>query len=241
MESLKGAVALVTGAGSGLGAATCHMLSEAGARTIVADVGGAAAEQTAASIVEGGGYARAVAMDVTDQEQVERGIRQAVEAYGRLDVLINNAGIDHTVSIEEMDIESWDRVMAVNLRGPFLTTKEAFQVMGRQGGGRIINIVSTAALRAWANASAYHASKWGLRGFSHAMHVEGRLRNIQVTAVICGGMRTPFLLDRFPGIDTDVLQDPANVAKTIQFVLTQPAGTVIPEVMVLPANETSWP
>jgi len=113
--------------------------------------------------------------------------------------------------------------------------------MRRQGSGQIVNIVSTAGKRAWANASAYHASKWGLLGLSHALHVEGRTHGIKVTAVVSGGMRTPFLLERFPDIDPGVLQDPLNVARTILFVLTQPAETVIPEVMVLPMRETSWP
>src|SRR4029079_1607237 len=100
--------------------------------------------------------------------------------------------------------------------------------------GHIVNIVSTAAKRAWANASAYHASKWGLLGFTHALHVEARQHGVKVTAVIAGGMRTPFLLDRFPDLDPNVLQDPRNVAATIRFLLSQPAETVIPEVMVLP-------
>ena len=104
-----------------------------------------------------------------------------------------------------------------------------------------MNIVSTAAKRKWANASAYHASKWGLLGFSHALHVEARPHRIKVTAVIAGGMRTAFLLDRFPDIDPGVLQDPGNVAETVKFVLTQPEETVIPEVMVIPMRETSWP
>ena len=105
----------------------------------------------------------------------------------------------------------------------------------------IVNIASTAAKRAWANASAYHASKWGLLGLSHALHAEGRPHRVKVTAVVAGGMRTPFLLDRFPELDPEVLQDPANVAETVRFVLTQPDETVIPEVMVLPLRETSWP
>jgi short-subunit dehydrogenase len=113
--------------------------------------------------------------------------------------------------------------------------------MKGQGGGNIVNIVSTAAKRAWANASAYHASKWGLLGLSHALHVEARPHKVKVTAVIAGGMRTPFLLDRFPDLDPGVLQDPRNVAETVKFVLMQPEETVIPEVMVLPMRETSWP
>ncbi len=94
---------------------------------------------------------------------------------------------------------------------------------------------------AQARLAAYHASKWGLLGLSHALHVEARPHRVKVTAVVAGGMRTPFLLDRFPDLDPGLLQDPKNVAETVRFVLTQPRETVIPEVLVLPMRETSWP
>ena len=168
-------------------------------------------------------------------------MRQTVERLGRIDVLVNNAGTDKTLPVEELSVADWDRVRSVNLDGPFYLAREVFPHMRAQRGGHIVNIVSTAAKRSWANASAYHASKWGLLGLSHALHVEGRPLGIKVTAVIAGGMRTPFLLDRFPDLDPGVLQDPRNVAETIRFVLTQPAETVIPEVLVLPMKETSWP
>jgi short-subunit dehydrogenase len=113
--------------------------------------------------------------------------------------------------------------------------------MKAQRRGHIINIVSTAAKRAWANATAYHASKWGLLGLSHALHVEARPFGVKVTAIIAGGMRTPFILERFPDTDPGVLQDPRNVADTVMFVLQQPAETVIPEITVIPMCETSWP
>jgi NAD(P)-dependent dehydrogenase (short-subunit alcohol dehydrogenase family) len=129
----------------------------------------------------------------------------------------------------------------VNLRGPFLMAKTVLPLMREQGSGHIVNIVSTAAKRAWANAAAYHASKWGLLGLSHALHVEARPFGVKVSAVVAGGMRTPFLFDRFPDLDPGLLQDPRNVAETVRFVLTQPDETVIPEVMVIPMTETSWP
>jgi short-subunit dehydrogenase len=122
-----------------------------------------------------------------------------------------------------------------------LLSKHVLPVMKRQGRGHIVNVASTAAKRAWANASAYHASKWGLLGFTHALHVEARPYGVKVTALVAGGMRTPFLLDRFPDIDLSNLQDPTNVARTLRFLLTQPDETVIPELMVLPMRETSWP
>jgi short-subunit dehydrogenase len=105
----------------------------------------------------------------------------------------------------------------------------------------ILNIVSTAAKRAWPNASAYHASKWGLLGFSHALHSEARAYGVRVTAVICGGMRTPFLLDRFPELDPAVLQDPAVVARTIRSLIDTNDESVVPEITILPMRETSWP
>jgi short-subunit dehydrogenase len=129
----------------------------------------------------------------------------------------------------------------VNLRAPMVLCRQMFPLMRSQARGHIVNIVSTAAKRAWANASAYHATKWGLLGLSHALHVEGREHGITVTALIAGGMRTPFLLDRFPDLDVGLLQDPANVAGAVRFVLLQPEGTVIPELLVLPTHESSWP
>jgi NAD(P)-dependent dehydrogenase (short-subunit alcohol dehydrogenase family) len=241
MHELTGRVALITGGGQGLGEALCRALGEAGAVVVAADVRLAAAERVAASVREVGGKASAVHLDVTDERHAEDAIRDVVAEFGTLDVLVNNAGTDVTVGIEALTVADWDRVLAVNLRGPFLMSRHAFAVMRARGRGHIVNIVSTAAKRAWANAAAYHASKWGLLGFSHALHVEGRPLGVKVTAVIAGGMRTPFLLDRFPDLDPGLLQSPANVAATVRFVLTQPDETVVPEVTVLPMRETSWP
>lgn len=240
-EKLSGKVALVTGGGGGLGAAICQTLAEAGAIIIPTDVRAEMAQKVAAGLRDQGHEATPLQLDVTNAEQAQRALRQVVADYGRIDVLINNAGTDVTVPVVELTVADWDRILAVNLRGPFILSKEVFSIMQAQAGGHIVNIVSTAAKRAWANASAYHASKWGLLGLSHALHVEGRLHNIKVTAVIAGGMRTPFILERFPETDPNVLQDPRNVAETVRFVLMQPAESVIPEIMVLPMRETSWP
>jgi NAD(P)-dependent dehydrogenase (short-subunit alcohol dehydrogenase family) len=235
---LDGRVALVTGGGRGLGAAICRTLDAAGMHVVAADVRDGMAQDIARACQND---ALALHLDVTDEQSVEQAIRDVIDRYERLDVLINNAGVDVTAPIEDISVEEWDRIIAVNLRGPFVMSKFALKTMREQGSGHIVNIVSTAAKRAWANASAYHASKWGLLGFSHALHVEAREVGVKVTAVVAGGMRTPFLLDRFPDLDPDVLQDPQNVADTVRFVLSQPPGTVIPEVMVLPMRETSWP
>lgn len=241
MQELKGRVALVTGGGRGLGEAICRNLGEAGAIVVCADIREELAHRVALEVQAAGGKAMALRLDVSDAQQVEPAVQQIVAESGSLDILINNAGIDITLSVDEVSVRDWERVIQVNLHGPFIAAKYALSQMKRQGSGHIVNIVSTAAKRAWANASAYHASKWGLLGFSHALHVEARPDNIKVTALVAGGMRTPFLLERFPDIDLSTLQDPQNVAETVRFVLMQPAGSVIPEVMVLPMRETSWP
>lgn len=240
-RALEGKVALVTGGGRGLGEAVCRVLSEAGAIVVPADVRIDLAEKVVLYVHAGGGKALALRLDVADEDQAEEAVRTTVAKFGRLDFLINNAGIDVTVPIEDLTVGDWDRILGVNLRGPFVMSKLALPVMKEHGGGHIVNVISTAAKRTWANASAYHASKWGLLGFSHALHVEARPHKVKVTAVVNGGMRTPFLLDRFPDIDVANLQDPRNVAETIKFILTQPEETVIPEVMVIPMRETSWP
>jgi NAD(P)-dependent dehydrogenase (short-subunit alcohol dehydrogenase family) len=189
--------------------------------------------------------AMAMPLDVGDEAQVQQVVAATRERFGRLDAIVNNAAIDITVPIAELNSADWERVVRTNLTGPFLMAKHAAAAMGPKtasgGGGHIVNIASTASKRAWPNASAYHATKWGLLGLSHALHAELRPQGIKVSAIVAGGMRTPFLLDRFPDIDPGVLQDPLNVACAVRFVLTQPDETVVPELTVLPMRETSWP
>jgi NAD(P)-dependent dehydrogenase (short-subunit alcohol dehydrogenase family) len=241
VEKLNGKIALITGGGRGLGAAICQTLAEAGATVIAADIQTDLAEQVAKGLRDRGLEAFNLPLDITNEQQIEAAIQKIIDQHGKIDVLVNNAGTDLTVAIEELSVADWDRIINVNLRAPFILAKTIFPLMKQQGGGHIVNIASTAAKRAWANASGYHASKWGLMGLSHAMHVEGRPNGIKVTAVVAGGMRTPFLLDRFPDLDPGLLQDPRNVAETVRYVLMQPDETVIPEITVIPMRETSWP
>lgn len=239
---LAGKLAFVTGGGRGLGAAICVVLADAGAHVAVADLDGASAERVARSLEERGGRGFPVQVDVGDADAASRALAGAAERHGGLHALVNNAGIDYTLPVNELSIAQWDAVIRTNLRGPFVLARAAAALLKAQrGGGHIVNVASTAATRAWPNASAYHASKWGLLGLSRALHAELRPFGIKVSAVIAGGMQTPFLLDRFPDVDRATLQDPANVALTVRHVLLQPEGTVIPEVMVLPMRETSWP
>ena len=243
-EALAGKVALVTGAGSGLGAATARALAAAGCGVSCVDVNGDAAERTRDALPGASPRHLALGCDVANARAVVEAVDAVVTSQGRLDIVVSCAAIDHTRSLEEMSIAQWDEVIAVNLRGPFLMCKAACPAM-KTHGGHIVNIASTAATRAWANASAYHASKWGLVGFGRALGVEGRPFGIRVTTVIPGGMKTHFF-DRFKGQgipmpDERNLQDPAVVADTIVYAVAMPAGSALQEVIVTPVTETSWP
>ncbi len=238
---VRGKVAVVTGGSQGLGQAIVHVLAGAGVQVIIGDVKRDLAEQTAAELSAQGRRVSALSLNVADDADVDRFFQQIEDEYGRLDFLINSAGIDVTKPVEEISMQEWDQVMAVNLRGPVLMAKKAVEMMYPARSGHIVNIISTAAKRAWPNASVYHASKWGLLGFSRGLFTEARAHNVKVTAMIPGGMRTGFILDRFPEVDVNTLQDPYSVARSVLHVLTSPAESIIPEMMVLPLHETSWP
>lgn len=244
-NSLQGKAVLVTGAGSGLGEATARAFAGAGCSVACVDINKEAAGRVSNELEARGGKSIAIRCDVSDASAVNDAVQMAYARFGRLDILVNCAAIDHTLSIEEMTIEQWDQVLAVNLRGPFLFARAALPLMRAQHAGNIINIASTAATRAWANASAYHASKWGLRGFSRALGVEGRPDGIRVTTIIPGGMRTHFF-DRFteqgiPMPEEQNLQDPATVANAIVYAATLPPESALQEMIITPVTETSWP
>ena len=239
-KDLEGKAVLVTGGGQGLGAAICTELATGGATVFVADLSQDAAERVAATLSSDGLRAIALQGDIGSEDDVKRLLDDVKRRSGRLDALVNNAGIDKTTGIDSLEVGQWDAIIRTNLRGPFLLAKFALPLL-RETQGDVINVASTAAKRGWPNASAYHASKWGLLGLSYALHAEFREHKVRVTAVIAGGMRTPFLLDRFPDLDPSKLQDPRDVARAVRFALTQPRESVVAEITVLPVQETSWP
>lgn len=242
---LKGKAVLVTGAGSGLGEATARAFAGQGCGVACVDINRAGAERVSLELQGQNVNSFALYCDVGNAQEVFQVVNTAREHFGRLDIVVNCAAIDHTISVEEMSIAQWDQVVAVNLRGPFLMAKAAWPIMKQQHSGHIFNIASTAATRAWANAAAYHATKWGLVGFSRGLGVEGRPFGIRVTTIIPGGMRTHFF-DRFveqgiPLPEEQNLQDPANVARTIVFAAQMPPESALQEVIITPMTETSWP
>ena len=244
-QQLAQKVAFVTGAGSGLGEATARRLARAGACIACIDLDEERAGRTATAIAESGSSALGIGCDVSDERAVESAIDRTLQTWDRIDIAVNCAGADYVLGVTEMTVAQWDRVIGVNLRGPFLVARAVFPVMKRVGGGDIVNVASTAALRAWGNASAYHASKWGLLGFSRGLGVEGRADGIRVITIIPGGMNTHWF-DRFPeqGIplpDQSNLQDPANVADAIAYAVSLPRGSAMQEMLITPLTETSWP
>jgi NAD(P)-dependent dehydrogenase (short-subunit alcohol dehydrogenase family) len=233
-------VAIVTGAARGLGAATARALVDDGCRVVLVDFNGPGVKNTGRDL---GPLATPLTADVSRAADVEAVVSQTLAAHGRVDYLVNCAGIDRSVAVTELSVDDWDRILDVNLRGPFLFTRAVFPHMQRQRDGHIVNVASTAAVSAWPNASAYCASKWGLVGFTRAIGTEGRPHNIRATTIIPGGMRTEFFARPDLPIQPDPahLNDPVNVAKIIAVTLSQPAASVVQEIIVTPLTETSWP
>ncbi len=232
---LGGKVALVTGAGSGLGTATARVFSAHGARVVCADVEKENARRVAEEV---GG--RAVELDVAEPPSIEAAVADVLGDEGRIDILVNNAGVDFIRSATELTLEEWDRVQHVNLRAPWLLARAVFPHMLDRGSGQIVNISSTASKKGWENAAAYAASKHGLMGLTQVLHAEGRNHGVRAMAVVAGGMRTNFFKALDPPPDPATLQPPENVANTILFMVCQPSETVIHEVVVTPMTETSY-
>jgi len=195
-QELTGKVAIVTGAGAGIGAGIAAMLAEAGAAVTVADLDGARAASTAKAIEKRGGRAIMVTADVSDAHEIDALVRQTVTDLGGIDILVNNAGIATTELVEDLDEEKWRGVLDVNLTGPFLCCKAVLPYMRRKGWGRIVNVASVAAKRiSFTGAASYTASKARLLGFTRHLAYEVAPHGINVNA-ICPGPTMTSLYER---------------------------------------------
>lgn len=190
---LEARTAVVTGGGQGLGRAYCTALAREGAAVVVADIDGDAARDAAAAIRAEGGRAEAVTTDVADATAVEALVATTLRTFGRLDVVVNNAALsvfDPRPDFWEIAAADWDRVMAVNLRGPFLVARACFAPMRAQGYGKIVNISSGTALRGSARLLHYVTSKAGIIGFTRALAREVGPFGIRVNAIAPGLTQT---------------------------------------------------
>jgi NAD(P)-dependent dehydrogenase (short-subunit alcohol dehydrogenase family) len=189
--TFAGRVGLVAGAGSGIGRATARLLAERGGAVVAADVDRAAAEETAALVRAAGGRAEGAGCDVTRAEDVEAALAAARRAFGRLDVVVNCAGILRVAPLEATSQREWEEVLAVNLTGAFLLTRAALRVLREGGGGAIVHVASRAAIRAKEGHGAYAASKAGILQLTQMAAVEGAPHGIRVNCVCPGFIDTP--------------------------------------------------
>ena len=189
MGGLDGKVVLVTGGGRGIGKGIARGMVKEGARVAIS--GRSEETLTAAkTALEGlGGEVLAVPADVTDEQQVERLFQAVMGVFGRLDVLVNNAGAFDGGPLDELSLEAWNKVIATNLTGPFLCTRAAFIIMKQQGGGRIINVSSISAQRVRPRSAPYSASKHGVWGLTQVTALEGRDHNIAASCLYPGNTR----------------------------------------------------
>lgn len=190
---LNGQVAMITGSGSGLGKAVAKGMAAAGAKVALVDINIESAQNTLNEIIADGGEGIVLVADVTKSAQVKSAVRSTAERLGKIDILINCAGITRRMPAEEFDEEAWDMVLDVNLKGTFLFCREAGKHMIEKGSGSIINIASLGAHVAIVNSAAYCASKGGVAQLTKTLGVEWASRGVRVNAITPGVFETPLL------------------------------------------------
>src|SRR5215211_12052 len=244
-RALEGRAALVTGASSGLGRATAIALAQAGADVALVARSAEELERAQEEVSKTGRRALTLPTDLAKEGGSAWAVEQTVEALGRIDVLVNAAGTDVPGTVEELDVEGWDRTLSVNLRAPFLLSKAAFPHMREAGGGTIVNVSSVAGKKGWANASAYCASKFGLTGFTQALADEGKEHGIRAIVLYTGAMATSWgafspeerqQSEPNEAPTTQILA-PEQVAGFIAWFVASPPEFVLTEGIILPIEE----
>lgn len=222
---------LVTGGASGLGAAVVAAVADAGGRAVVLD-----------RVPPGERAADHEIVDLSDARAAEEAVRAVSARAGGLDAVVTCAGTDACGRLEDVPAEEWERVVQVNLIGTAAVVRAALPAL-LESRGRVVTVASTLGIRALSDATAYCASKFGVVGFTRALAAETQGR-LGVTVLVPGGMDTAFFDDRDeryrPGPDAE-LNDPADVARSVLFVLQQPPGCEVRELVVTPSVEPSWP
>lgn len=215
MNRFRNKVAIVTGAASGIGREIAGAFAREGAIVVIADLNPEAAEATAQELIAQGGQSMAVAMDVTDEAAVNARIEQVHAAYGRIDILVSNAGIQIVHPLEDYPFSDWKKMLAVHLDGAFLTTKACLKHMYAAGAGSIVYIGSVHSKEASLLKSAYVTAKHGLIGLSKVVAKEGAKHNVRSNVVCPGFVRTPLVEKQIPEQARELGISEADVVKTV--------------------------
>jgi NAD(P)-dependent dehydrogenase (short-subunit alcohol dehydrogenase family) len=210
---LEQRVAVITGAGSGIGQAMARLFAREGARILAADVNESTAQETAHMITETGGTCRTFAVDVSRPDQVRAMIDQAIAAFGRIDILCNNAGIGSTTDVVECEPDEWDRVMTVNVKSVYLGCKYAIPHMLAQGGGVIVNTASVAGMVGLPKRASYSASKGAVIALTRQVAVEYVEQGIRVNCLCPGTVDSPWVGRLLQQADDPVAARQALVAR----------------------------
>lgn len=216
---LAGKLAVVTGAGRGIGRAIALALAQQGAHVLLAARTAQQIESLAEQIRARGEDATAIPTDVADESSVQN-LFAKVRQLGRLDILINSAGIGRFGPLQNFPTDDFDRVLAVNLRGTFLCCKEATRIMAEQKNGFIINISSVVGFKGYPNQAAYTASKHGVLGLTKSLAVEAQEHNVRVSAILPGGVDTELVSQARPDLDRSILMQPEDIAQAVLFLLS---------------------
>jgi 3-oxoacyl-[acyl-carrier protein] reductase len=237
-KKLSGKVALITGAGSGMGRAMAREFAAQGAAVIASDIVESRAEETAAGIVEAGGQAVGVQIDVADAASVAAAVAKGTEALGPVTVLCSNAGVlDDYATVLETDEAAWDRVIDINLKGMYLTSRAVLAGMIENGGGAIVNTASISGFVAGGGGAAYTASKHGVIGFTRQLAFDYGPKGVRANCICPGAVETGMTADLFAANEADVMDtvnsvpagryaQPEEIAKLALFLAGEDAGFI---------------
>lgn len=246
-ENISGKVVVITGASSGLGEATARMLASEGATVVLGARRTNRIEALADELTQSGAQAFARATDVTDAGQVQRLVDAAVERYGRLDVMINNAGLMPQSLLEARKIGEWDRMIDVNIKGVLYGIAAALPHMQRQKGGHIVNVSSVAGHRVGPGSAVYAATKFAVRALSEGLRQEVKPHNIRTTVISPGAVATelpntitdPDVAATVGKLYEDVAVPADSFARAVVFALSQPEEVDINEILFRPTRQAS--
>ena len=239
-KPLTGKVAIVSGAGRGIGRGIALTLATGGARVSLAARTESELLAVQAEIEALGGQAARLLTDVGREADVVSLVADTMERFGRVDILINNAGIGIYGPLAETQVADWDRMMAVNARGPFLLCREAIPRLRRQELSHIVNISSVLGVKGYVSQSGYTASKHAVMGMSKALAKEVHEEGIRVHAICPGGVDTQMISQARPDLDHSVLIHPQEIADIVLFLVTRRGNAVIDVVYVRRAASTPW-